>query len=397
MKLNLAKLFVFFLLVAVGASACGPAASPAANTTPTVVPVVAVDTAIVSEGRLVPRESTQLSFFTSGQVAEILVKKGEQVKTGDVVARLGNREALVSTISTAELELVNAQKALKELTDNLPEEQNEALQALKDAREALRDAEQRLRGFDVPSEPLDIEVQRSNVALAEKALKQAKEDYKPWEKKPKNSLRRATQLNKLRDAQERYDNAVEELNKLTGVTTPAFELDQAQTELLIAQEQLKLAEEKYELLKQGSDPDDLAAVEARIKAAQDSLASAQATLANLELKATIDGTVVEHDLIVGQNVTSGQPVMTIADFSQMYAETDDLTEIEVVDVSDGEAAMVIPDAITDLEIKGTVESIGQNFEEKRGDITYTARVLLNDVDPRLRWGMTVEVTFEKPE
>ena len=33
------------------------------------------------------------------------------------------------------------------------------------------------------------------------------------------------------------------------------------------------------------------------------------------------------------------------------------------------------------------------FEEKRGDITYTVRIRINEPDPRLRWGMTVEVTF----
>jgi multidrug efflux pump subunit AcrA (membrane-fusion protein) len=396
MKLNLAKLLVLFLLIALSISACGSAASSAANSaTPTVVPVVAVDTEIVSEGRLVPNESVELSFFTSGQVAEILVEEGDPVKTGDVVARLGNRETLVSSISTAELELVNAQQALKDLTDNLPEEQTNTLQVLNDARDGLRDAEQRLNGFDVAREPLDIEVQRSNVAIAEKALKQAKEDYKPWEKKAKNSLRRAAALNRLRDAQERYDHAVEELNRLTGVTTPAFELEQAQTELLIAQERLKLAQEKHDLLKNGTDPDDVALVEARINAAQDAVTSAQAALVNLELKATIDGTIVKQDLVIGQNITAGQPVMTVADFSQLYAETDDLTEIEVVNVSENQKAVLIPDALPDVELTGTVESISQNFEEKRGDITYTARILLDEIDPRLRWGMTVEVTFEK--
>jgi multidrug resistance efflux pump len=233
------------------------------------------------------------------------------------------------------------------------------------------------------------------VAIAEKALKQAKEDFKPWEKKAKNSLRRAAALNRLRDAQERYDHAVEELNRMTGVITPAFELEQAQTELLIAQERLKLAQEKHDLLLNGSDPDDVAAAEARINSAKDSLAAAQAALANLELKSTIDGTVVKQDLVVGQNITAGQPAMTIADFSKMYAETDDLTEIEVVDVAKGNKAVIVPDALTDVELTGTVESIGQDFVEKRGDITYTTRILLDELDPRLRWGMTVEITFEK--
>jgi hypothetical protein len=79
----------------------------------------------------------------------------------------------------------------------------------------------------------------------------------------------------------------------------------------------------------------------------------------------------------------------------MYAETDDLTEIEVVKVAVGQNVSVVPDAIPDLEVTGTVDQISDVFEEKRGDITYTAKILLNEVDPRLRWGMTVVITFNK--
>jgi hypothetical protein len=87
------------------------------------------------------------------------------------------------------------------------------------------------------------------------------------------------------------------------------------------------------------------------------------------------------------------PVVRIADLSKMYAETDDLTEIEVVDVSVGQAVAIVPDALPDVEIPGKVDTIDDFFVEKRGDVTYTARLLVDKVDPRLRWGMTVEVTF----
>ena len=42
-----------------------------------------------------------------------------------------------------------------------------------------------------------------------------------------------------------------------------------------------------------------------------------------------------------------------------------------------------------------MESISDLYEEKRGDVTYTARILLDEDDERLRWGMTVVVTFEE--
>jgi hypothetical protein len=57
--------------------------------------------------------------------------------------------------------------------------------------------------------------------------------------------------------------------------------------------------------------------------------------------------------------------------------------------------LVTPDALPHLEITGTVDSISDTFELKRGDVTYTVRIALADFDPRLRWGMTVAVTFEE--
>ena len=392
---KLSKSVTFILLGTIILTACGSLPGPAADATPTAVPFVAADTRVVSEGRLVPRELKQLSFFSGGQVAEVLVEEGDLVKKGDVLARLGNREELESTIANAEVELLAAKQALKALTDDLPEAQTAALQALNDARDGLRDAERKMNGFNVTPDQIDVDVASANLALAKKALEAAKKNYQPYENKPENDYRRATYLSKLADAQERYDAAERGYNRLIGVIPLDFELEQAQTELNIAQAKLQQAQDKYNLLKNGPDPDDVTNAQARIAATEATLTSAKAALSHLELIATINGTVVNQDIIVGQQVSAGQAVMTVADFSQMYAETDDLTEIEVVRISEGQAVKVVPDALTDLEISGKVELIDKVFEEKRGDITYTTRILLDKVDPGLRWGMTVAITFEE--
>jgi multidrug resistance efflux pump len=125
------------------------------------------------------------------------------------------------------------------------------------------------------------------------------------------------------------------------------------------------------------------------------LKAAEAALADLDLVATIPGTITQMDLIIGQRVSPSEIAAQITDFSKWYVETDNLTEIDVVDVAVGQNATIIPDAIPELVLSGVVEKISDNFEEKRGDITYTARILLNEVDPRLRWGMTTVVNFQK--
>jgi multidrug resistance efflux pump len=358
----------------------------------TEVPVVVADVEIVTEGRLVPAEHVNLSFKAGGQVAEVLVEEGEQVEAGQVLARLANREQLEVGVAGAELELLNAEQARQALFENSEVATALAGQAVADARDAVRDAERYKNNLEAGSRQTDIDSARADVILLKDRLDNAREDYQPYEKKEDDNVKRATFLSKLADAQEAYNNAVRLMNNLQG---SASELDTAiaEADLAVAQAQLELAEQKYEKVQGGPDPDDLAAVEARIKAGEANLAAAQAALENIELEAPIGGSVVDLGLKVGEQVSPGQPVVVLADITQWVVETDDLTEIEVPEISVGQPVVVTPDALPELELSGSVESIGDLYEEKRGDVTYTARILLDEGDERLRWGMTVVVVF----
>lgn len=88
-------------------------------------------------------------------------------------------------------------------------------------------------------------------------------------------------------------------------------------------------------------------------------------------------------------------MIEVVDFSEWIVETENLTEIEVVDVSVGQQVTVIPDSLPDLKLAGEVIAISDTFAEKRGEITYAVQIELKEDDPRLRWGMTVVVEFIK--
>ena len=74
-------------------------------------------------------------------------------------------------------------------------------------------------------------------------------------------------------------------------------------------------------------------------------------------------------------------------------KTTDLTEIDVVNVSEGQPVTMTLDAIPDVSLRGNVLSIGQDYSEKQGDIVYEVTILLTDKNPAMRWGMTAEVKF----
>jgi hypothetical protein len=103
--------------------------------------------------------------------------------------------------------------------------------------------------------------------------------------------------------------------------------------------------------------------------------------------------VVDINVSVGQTVGPEMWAALIADFSQWYVETSDLTELKVVNVYEGQTATIVPDALPDVEITGVVDEIGQGFYIQGGDVSYKVRLRLENTDPQLRWGMTVEITF----
>jgi multidrug efflux pump subunit AcrA (membrane-fusion protein) len=380
MKAKTLSLLSIFVLVGILAAGCGGLPGAGSQATATPLPVVVTDTEIVAEGFVVPKEDTQLAFFTSGQVEEVLVEEGDHVTNGQVVARLGNREQAQATIAAAESELVAAKQARQELDNNLALAQADAAAAMSTANKTLKDAQYQIDNFTVPQNmkgmtPLEA------IAAMRVVLDKARDIFEPYRYWDSGNQTRKDKKEDLDSAQSDYNTAVRWL--------------QLETNLHEAETRLDETMKDYQELLDGPDKDQVEAMDARIAAAEANLAAANANLDNLELKSTIDGTVVSNDLIVGQNVSPGVPVMRIADFSEMYAETDDLTEIEVVDVELGQKVTIIPDALPELEASGSVTKISQVSEEKRGDITYTVRVKLDETDPRLRWGMTVVITFAK--
>lgn len=408
-KISSLSYVVMIIIAGLLLGACQLGAKPGtADGTATPLPAAIANTQIVVDGRLVPRETVALGFNSTGEISEVLVEEGDVVKAGDVLARLGNREGLESNIANAKLELTSAQQELlsaqdarDQLNRDLPERQTQALQALTDAKDALRKADIKYQNINSPASTADLNEARANYSVTKNRLEKAQEDFDPYEKRSDTNLQRAYYLSRLADAQRKFEAAEKNLNKLLGGTSGFFE-SQSEAELKIAQDRLEQAQKDYDTLMAGPDPDEVALAENRIKtaesritAAESSIKSTESALADLDLVATIDGTIVKEDLIEGQRVTPGQEVVRLADLSKLYVETDNLTEIEVVDIAVGDKATITPDALPDLELTGVVETISNEFEEKRGDVTYTTRLRLENVDPRLRWGMTMAVVFDK--
>ncbi len=360
---------------------------------PSPVPTVTGDTNTLVEGHLVPISSVNLSFNLAGVITHVFIAEGDPISAGEVIAELDQRQRLAAAVASTELELINARQALKTLEENSALTTAAALQRVAKGRDAVRYAERYLNNLNSGSRGTDIEKARADVVLLKDRLEQAQKDFAAYENKPEDNVTRAQYMSRLADAQRKYDDIVRLLNNLEG-TPSDIDLGIAEANLTLAQAELSLAEQEYADVKDGANPDDLEIAQARLKAAETALGSANAMLADTQLIAPISGTLVKLDLKAGEQAIPGVPVAIIADLSHWQIETNDLNEMELPGVHVGQTVVIIPDALPELELSGQVTSISQLFEVKFGDVTYTAKINLVDYDPRLRWGMTVSVQFE---
>lgn len=360
-----------------------------AQPTPTVAPITSSQGQVIVEGRVVPADDAALFFGASGKVTSVLVSEGDEVSEGQVLARLGDRESIDAQVAAAQLALVQAQQNHDDLLEKADLAYADAALVATQALETLLTAQEAYEDYDTDDYQDKIDDAQLKKEDAEDDLDDAKDEFAKYENLDRDNPDRERTQDDLDDAQLKYDEAMREYKRLVNDRDAAkAELDLAQTKL---DDAVRVRDERVD----GPDPDDLALTQANLENAKAQLTAAEASLARLDLKAPFAGTIVKIDISVGQDIQSDQVVMVIADFSQWYVETKDLTENEVVDVELEQSAIVIPDALPDLQLLGRVKSIGLWYGERSGDVTYETRILLVESDPKLRWGMTVEVSFSK--
>lgn len=359
--------------------------------TPTPQPALLPVEAVIAEGHLVPDADLTLSFTVRGKVAEILVEEGEDVREGDVLVRLADREQAEAALAAAQLELATAQQAYDEFVRAEGLGRSEAWRAYMDAQVARASAEKKWEALNLDNIDDDIEDAQADVKDRLEDLKDAQEEFDKYADLDKDNSKRKKAEDDLEDAQEDYNQAVRDLEaEIRKRNTVRAALDQA-----LANE--AEAKHQYEISLDGPNAEQLALLEARLNNAKAQVASAENNLANYELKAPFNGEVMDINVSVNEVVGPETWAVIVADTGQWYIETSDLTELEVVDVAVGQKASILADAQPEVEMHGVVEEISRSFKSQGGDILYTVRIRVDEVDPRMRWGMTVEVMFEPLE
>lgn len=372
MKKTLNGTIIFAIIFAMFLSACAnQAPTPAAQET--IVP----SSAVIAEGRIRPIHAANLSFLATGVVQEVNVKIGDAVHEGDVLMRLANAD-------TAEAQVVAAQQTYDMLLRTADSERAKLWQVYMDAQKVREAAQKKWNDINVNDIENRIEDRQIDVQDRQVDLDQAQAEFDRYRDLNKEDPKYRDAENELEDAQSEYDEAVEKLES----TTRERDVPRANLDAALAAE--AEAKHQYEITLDGPNTDQLALAKVQLDAAKD-------TLDAYILTAPFDGVIAEVNVRAGEQVGPESRAISVIDPSSWIVETTDITELEVVKIAEGQHVSIVPDALPDLILTGTVGEISQAYFMQGGDVQYTVQIKVDNVDPRIRWGMTVEVTFESLE
>ena len=156
------------------------------------------------------------------------------------------------------------------------------------------------------------------------------------------------------------------------------------TEKLISQELFDNTQTTYELSKVALDR------------SQKDLAITEERLTKTAVRAPFDCTVLTRPVSIGQAVSgsggfnSGSEVLAIADLNSMIINAQ-VNQADVPRLKAGQKVEVTVEAVPGLKVTGSVERISPQATIKNNIKGYPARIVLKNVDPRVRPGMTANV------
>jgi RND family efflux transporter MFP subunit len=121
-------------------------------------------------------------------------------------------------------------------------------------------------------------------------------------------------------------------------------------------------------------------------------------LSKTKILSPIDSTVLLIPVVEGQvaiaaaSVNSGTSLMTVADLSTMNISTH-VNQVDIAKIRAKEKVSITVDSLRDVKMTGIVDLISPIADIKNNVKGFTVNIIIQNLDPRVRPGMTANVTF----
>jgi HlyD family secretion protein len=379
---------VIIALVLVIASIRNQSSSATAAYQTTTVQIGMLTSSVDGTGTVASTQSVNLAWPTSGQVDQVLVQIGNQVKDGDVLANLLPDSQTQTTLAS---NLVTAQENLAELTS--PEALANARLTVTAAEADVINAQYALNNQLYWKNNALIQDQYANLVIAKEKLDQVQEAYDSANVGEYiNNPNEAALYQNLYNAQLAYDRA-EYYFSVYSQKPPQRQLDEAQATLDLTKATLTTAQNYLTALTGGDVPADATGTSLlKLKQAQLAVQTAQENLEATMLTAPFDGTITQSNTISGAVVSTGSQAFRIDNLSSLVVPVS-VTEIDVNSIQVGQPATIIFDAIPNKMYNGTVIKTDLAGTVGANSVNFSVTVQLTNPDSLIKPGMAANVTI----
>lgn len=268
---------------------------------------------VETDNAYVGAETAEITSMVSGQVAEVLVSDTQQVKKGDVLAIIDNRDAKIA-VAEAEAALTKAKRQYTQSSANSSSLSSQILVSADDINSA-----------------------KAQVAQADVAYQQAQQEFA---RRQQLSATGAISKEEFSKAQSALNNAK------ANVDVAKAALAQTESKRKAAQSNLDANEALIRGTSQSSTPD--------VLVAQAKLDQALLDLQRTEIKAPLDGVIARRSIQVGQRIAPGTSLMKVVPLAELYVDAN-FKESQLQNVKVGQKATLTSDLYgKNVEYHGTV-------------------------------------------
>jgi HlyD family secretion protein len=334
-----------------------------------------LDVNITAVGRIESDQQSRLSFLSGGRVAAVRFDVGDRVMEGDVLAELDS-EAQQIAYDQASLALEAAEVQKQRLLDGADEGQIRIAQANLDA---ARSAAASIAGVVSADQIRALELAYQQALVAVEDANRARTTA-PGEQPPE-----AYQLLEARIGQAAFNAEIARL-----------QLEQARSgapagQRAAAQARVEQAQAELDRLLAGATQPEIDRADALIAQQQIQLDQAAAALERTRLTAPFDGIVTAVNVDEGGLALPGVAAFELTDTDPLRL-TVQVDEIDIRQIQADMPARVRVDALPGLELGATLERVALLGTNSGGIVSYDVLVRLDDLDSRVRVGMTAEAS-----
>jgi HlyD family secretion protein len=345
-----------------------------------------------ANGTVKSERTINLSPKNAGYLKQLLVKEGDRVQQGQVVAYMD--------ASDLQGDLLQAQAQLAQQTANLEKLINgNRPQDIGQAAAQLAEAQAKLEQLQAGNRSQEIAQAQARLNQAQATLRQTEDDFQRNQSLLSEgaiSQQTLTQKRAERDnAQARVSEAQAALDLQQRGARPE--------EIAAAQAQVMQRQQALDLLQAGTRPEEIAAARAQVENAKGGLRTIQNRIQDTQITAPFTGVVTKKYADPGSFVTpttagsavegaSSNSILTLAATNQVVVNLD---EAKIPRVKLGQTVTITADAYPDRTFTGKVSQIAAQASTVQNVTSFEVKITLDpEAQALLKAGMNCTTKFQ---